>query len=119
MDSTAAVAALLRAIVPRTQASGPGLRLPPDPPIPYVRFQVMPGPATGPVRPLTVAVQAYAYDDATASDITERMWRYLDGQETDELTSVSGLTPPAPHPDPDYPDVRRWQLTCQAVHVTY
>lgn len=119
MDSTAAVAALLRTIVPRTQASGPGLRLPPDPPIPYVRYQVMPGPATGPVRLLTVVVQAYADDDATASAITEQLWRYLDGQETDDLNSVSGLTPPAPYPDPDYPDVRRWQMTCQAVHVTY
>lgn len=95
-----------------------GLRVPTEPPIPFIRFEVAPGPGFGPVRPLTVMVQTYAATDGTAASVAEALWAALDGSIHSELPSVTGLLSPRPFPDPDRPELRRWQLTLSATHVT-
>lgn len=119
-DSAAVVAQMLNAtavdmLLPEGSV---GLRVPTEPPLPFIRFEVAPGQGFGPVRPLTVMVQVYATTDGSAARVSEALWAALDGSIHRELPSVTGLLPPRPFPDPDRPELRRWQLTLSATHMT-
>ncbi|MGP5147171.1 hypothetical protein [Corynebacterium variabile] len=118
-DSAAAVGAALRASSARHGDHPVTLRVPTDPDLPLVRYEVMPGPLIGPgARPLTVVVQVYAGDNTQAAAISELLFSDLDGHTDDDLVSVTGLTSPAPAFDPDRPELTRWQFTLSAVHTT-
>ena len=119
-DSAAVVAQMLNATATDLMLpdGSVGLRVPTDPDLPFIRFEVAPGPGFGPVRPLTVMVQVYATTDGSAARVAEAIWAALDGTAHAELPSVTGLLTPRPFPDPDRPALRRWQLTLSATHVT-